>query len=432
MCCYTGEVVRSYLWVYRYVWYRLFTPPVHSGSGADPGTVSNSTAQMGSNDDSRGTGWYMHTNYEESQVLAGRVIAAIGRHRSAEDLFKLVDGVETSGENATEKAASATLANRFLYGILLDQIKNTLLIAYLQTNHLNKGKDALNYVIGCFKAGDDVNKLEAALGRYLDILENGIPEDASTDEANAIITELTNCRGTLEAATDDTYHMPAGLHSRMMVRLVKKRGKPYADELRLQRASITTDMVKILEVPTADTMTAAMRVLRYLVSTKELGLRWTVGADTVLSGMSDSNWAVVKSTSGYVFFLAQAAVAYVSKKQASIAMSSTEAEIMAASLAALEAVFLRGLLSELDCVQESPTVLGVDNQGAIALAKNYVSNSRTKHIERRHLKIRELVKELAVRPEFVPTDENVADILSKPLGREKFEKFRRVLLNHEV
>ena len=189
---------------------------------------------------------------------------------------------------------------------------------------------------------------------------------------------------------------------------------------------------RVLEVPTADTMTAAMRVLRYLVSTKELGLRWTVGADTVLSGMSDSNWAVVKSTSGYVFFLAQAAIAYVSKKQASIAMSSTEAEIMAASLAALEAVFLRGLLSELDCLQESPTVLGVDNQGAIALAKNYVSNSRTKHIERRHLKIRELVEELAVRPEFVPTDGNVADILSKPLGRDKFEKFRRVLLNHEV
>ena len=77
-------------------------------------------------------------------------------------------------------------------------------------------------------------------------------------------------------------------------------------------------------------------------------------------------------------------------------------------------------------------MLGVDNQGAIALAKNYVSNSRTKHIERRHLKIRELVEELVVRPEFVPTDGNVADILSKPLGRDKFEKFRRVLLNHEV
>ena len=112
-------------------------------------------------------------------------------------------------------------------------------------------------------------------------------------------------------------------------------------------------------------------------------------------------------------------------------MSSTESEIMAASLAALEAIFLRGLLSEVGCVQEDPTVIGIDNQGAIALSKNYISNSRTKHIERRHLKIRELVEQLAVRPEFVPTDENVADIMTKPLGRNKFEKFRRVLLNHE-
>jgi hypothetical protein len=95
-------------------------------------------------------------------------------------------------------------------------------------------------------------------------------------------------------------------------------------------------------------------------------------------------------------------------------------------------VFLRGILAELQCLQSKPTVLGVDNQGAIALAKSYISNSRTKHIERRHLKIRELVEEMVVRPEFVPTDENVADIMSKPLGRVKFEKFRKVLLNHEV
>ena len=233
-----------------------------------------------------------------------------------------------------------------------------------------------------------------------------------------------------KAATEGAEHLSAEEHSKY--REIVGAILYVATVCRPDIAVAVGLLSRVLEVPTADTMAAAMRVLRYLVSTKELGLRWTVGADTVLSGMSDSNWAVVKSTSGYVFFLAQAAIAYVSKKQASIAMSSTEAEIMAASLAALEAVFLWGLLSELDCLQESPTVLGVDNQGAIALAKNYVSNSRTKHIERRHLKIRELVEELAVRPEFVPTDGNVADILSKPLGRDKFEKFRRVLLNHEV
>ena len=175
-------------------------------------------------------------------------------------------------------------------------------------------------------------------------------------------------------------------------------------------------------------------MLRYLVTTKTLGLRWTVGCDggnCGLRGYSDSNWEVVKSTSGYVFFYAMAAIAYIAKRQVSIAMSSTESEIMAASLAALEAIFLRGILVEMDSLSAGPTVIGVDNQGAIALAKNYISNSRTKHIKRRHLKIRELVEEMTVMPEFVPTDENPADLMSKPLGRAKFEKFRRMILNHE-
>ena len=56
-------------------------------------------------------------------------------------------------------------------------------------------------------------------------------------------------------------------------------------------------------------------------------------------------------------------------------------------------------------------------------------DERTKHIERRHLKIRELVEEMAVSAEYVPSSENVADILTKPLGRRQFEKLRQKLLN---
>ena len=187
---------------------------------------------------------------------------------------------------------------------------------------------------------------------------------------------------------------------------------------------------RVLAKPTAEALAAAKRSLRYLHTYRAIGLRWTVGAGTTLLGQSDSDWSVARSTSGYVFFMCQAAIACICKKQVSIAMSSTEAEIMAASLAALEAVFLRGLLAELGCEQPGPTVLGVDNQGAVALAKNYISNSRTKHIERRHLKIRELVEQMQVRAEFVPTEENVADILTRPLARPRFEKLRRLLMNH--
>ena len=187
---------------------------------------------------------------------------------------------------------------------------------------------------------------------------------------------------------------------------------------------------RALEKPTYDLLAAARRVLQYLLTTKHLGIRYMAGKNTDLHGMVDSDWAIEKSTSGYVYFLCTAALAWLSKKQPSIAMSSTEAEIMAASMAALEAIFLRGLLGDIGLPQASPTSLGIDNSGAVALSRDYISNGKTKHIERRHLKIRELVEAAIINSECVPTEENVADIFTKPLGRRRFEKLRKALLNH--
>ena len=187
---------------------------------------------------------------------------------------------------------------------------------------------------------------------------------------------------------------------------------------------------RALETPTEDLWRAARRVLMYLAGTRELGIRWTVGGSAVLTGMVDADWATVRSTTGYCYWLADAVVAYLAKGQPTIALSSTEAEIMAACLAALEAVFTRGLLKDVGLPQLAATPLGIDNKGALALAHDYVSNNKTKHIERRHLRIRELVEDGTVAPEYVPTEDNVADILTKPLGRRRFEKLRRKLLNH--
>ena len=114
---------------------------------------------------------------------------------------------------------------------------------------------------------------------------------------------------------------------------------------------------RCLESPTQDALVAARRVLRYLHTTKYLGIRYTIGAVANVHGMVDSDWAVDKSTSGYVFFLADAVFAWLAKGQPCIAMSSTEAEIMAASLAALEAFFVRGLLSSLGHKFTKPTII---------------------------------------------------------------------------
>ena len=73
----------------------------------------------------------------------------------------------------------------------------------------------------------------------------------------------------------------------------------------------------------------------------------------------------------------------------------------------------------------------VDNKGVVDMSEDYVSNNRTKHIERRHLKIRELVEQGIIKVAHVAGEDNIADILTKPLGRRRFEKLRKNLLNTE-
>jgi hypothetical protein len=113
--------------------------------------------------------------------------------------------------------------------------------------------------------------------------------------------------------------------------------------------------------------------------------------------MSDSDWQVRCSTSGYAFFVANAVVAYLSKKQPTIAMSSAQAEIYAASLVGLEATFMIGFLHQLTEHDVAPVEISVDSKAAKDLSQDFVSNQRTRHFERRQLKVRELVERALVQ-----------------------------------
>ena len=135
---------------------------------------------------------------------------------------------------------------------------------------------------------------------------------------------------------------------------------------------------------------------------------------------SDSNWTIGHSTSGWAILYAGAVIGYGSKRQQSIALSSTEAEIMAASQAATEIMYFRGILQELGR-ELDPTVLYVDNQGAVELSKDLKSCKRSRHIERRYLKIRELVADGEIVVKYVKSDQNHADMLTKPLDSEAFD-----------
>jgi hypothetical protein len=150
-----------------------------------------------------------------------------------------------------------------------------------------------------------------------------------------------------------------------------------------------------------------------------------------LHSFVDADWASdvnnCKSTSGFVFMLGGAVVSWSSKKQTSVALSSTEAEYIAAAHATKEVVWLRRLLIELGLDLDSPTVLHVDNQSAIAIVCNPKFHDCTKHIEVQHHFLRHKVEGEEICLEYTPTDEQTADVLTKGLVCDKHERFSKAM-----
>ena len=125
-----------------------------------------------------------------------------------------------------------------------------------------------------------------------------------------------------------------------------------------------------------------------------------------------------------VFSLGSGVVTWTSKKQQAVALSSTEAEYQGAVKASCKAILLRHMLVDMHFSQAGPTPLLCDNQGVLKLAKNPVFHERTKHVETHCHYIRQLVEDGSVQLHYVPTTEQPADIFTKPLGPDKFVKFR--------
>ncbi|CAI7870400.1 unnamed protein product [Closterium sp. NIES-54] len=180
---------------------------------------------------------------------------------------------------------------------------------------------------------------------------------------------------------------------------------------------------RVVSNPHTEHMRAGGRVLRYLQGTPNLGLVYEAGP-IELKGYADSDYAgdpsTRKSTSGYVFTLLGAAVSWQSKKQPTVALSSTEAEYMALTQGAMEAIWLRRLLAELGHPQPNPTPLFCDNQVAISLSHNAVLHGRTKHIEVKHHFIHEAAEKGEVKLTYVSTKAQPADFLTKPLPKDSF------------
>jgi len=135
----------------------------------------------------------------------------------------------------------------------------------------------------------------------------------------------------------------------------------------------------------------------------------------------------MRSTSGYCFTLGSGVFSWSSKKQEIVAQSTAEAEFIAATAAVNQAMWLRKILIDLNIEQKESTMIHVDNQAAIAISHNPVFHGKTKHFNIKLFFLREVQKAGAVVLFYCKTEDQVADIFTKPLPVNKFEFFRKTL-----
>jgi hypothetical protein len=180
---------------------------------------------------------------------------------------------------------------------------------------------------------------------------------------------------------------------------------------------------RFAERPGPQHWVAVKRIFRYLRGSTAMALRLSGSVPVRLAGWCDADWAgdvdTRRSTTGYAFSVGQGCISWASKRQVTVALSSTEAEYMSASMAAREAVWLRQLLVDVGFELPGPTVLHADNQGAIALVRNPVHHQRSKHIDVQAHFIRQLHEEQHISVVYCPTEHQVADVLTKALPLEK-------------
>jgi len=178
---------------------------------------------------------------------------------------------------------------------------------------------------------------------------------------------------------------------------------------------------------------ALKHLSRYLAGTRNMMLVYALdlNATELFTPYSDSDYAgdsdSARSTSGMVMKMGTGAISWSSKLQPIVALSSTEAEYVAACKAGQEAVWVRQFLEAVGYDMSAPATMFVDNKSAVCVARNPEHQTRMKHINVCWHWLRECVEKKVFKIEHIPTDQMPADILTKALSRAKVESGRRML-----
>ena len=172
---------------------------------------------------------------------------------------------------------------------------------------------------------------------------------------------------------------------------------------------------------------AVKRIFRYLKFTPELGLWYSASSSLLLHGFSDADFAGCrldrKSTSGQCQFLGSSLVSWSSRKQSSVAQSTTEAEYVAAASCCSQLLWIMHTMRDFGITYTHVPLL-CDSTSAISVAKNPVLHSKTKHIEVRYHFLRDNVEKGNIDLSHVSTQDQLADIFTKPLDQATFARLR--------
>ncbi|XP_056647429.1 uncharacterized protein LOC130452135 [Diorhabda sublineata] len=192
-------------------------------------------------------------------------------------------------------------------------------------------------------------------------------------------------------------------------------------------AASVTILSQYNKAPTMTDWTEAKRIARYLKGTADYELRLGEKNEALgLIGYADADYGedrkTRKSHTGYLFQLFGSPISWACKQDC-VADSSTHAEYIALAEATREGLWIRYLLEDYERKTQETTVIYEDNQSCLKLAENGKFSSRSKHIDIKYHFIRDIKKKSLMNYEYCQTDEMIADMLTKPLGKNKLRYF---------
>lgn len=188
-------------------------------------------------------------------------------------------------------------------------------------------------------------------------------------------------------------------------------------------AYATAFLSRYMHCPTSTLWSAGKRILRYLKQTIEKGLVYKKQDNNVLHSFSDADWGGIKddhkSLSGYAIFHCDNLISWSSKKQSTVALSTAEFEYVAAALTVSETVFIIGVIKDLKGDNDLCSYLLIDNQSTIKMIERYENSKRSKHINIKVHFIKDIVSKGLLLIKYVTSNENTADILTKPMPKAR-------------